>query len=506
MKFTRAIVLILLLAAGIGCATVQKFVADPATAVSGLTGSNVVAVATNWMGNKAVNDLVNSILTDDALMARLRAAWDQIEAKYAPVDWDSIQQEESAATVSGELPDVRKGNTIVGYGRVNRWANGGSTLEESLDILRADLEACKTYGVKCYLVEFASWGRYSANASDRVWTEAAWKLLTEFCRANGMWVFYSAFNDNQGSGKDGDPGVDLEHSQEMVAWAKGVLKAHGPANVLLQAVAETQTTYGKQLEASMAKEFKSLGWVLVYNRGSRPTGPPSPFDWAAYHPFKLNDLAEPGVMVVSDTGTIIQSLCNGLEGAGKPDVAKAWAKQFVDQGNPLVGFYHFKWAGPSDVATIKALGESAGWSGQESADSPSNLSNVKFNSRDVDVRAWPVTAGISASFAGGNIVLDYDKADAWPSVDDVNANPWVIAKVDGQWHAATFEWFRKGQKSKPVGVLEKTGDYGDHIKVAPLSNWTPKSGEKFGVMVSGLCRDSKRNVSERTPVAELVWP
>ena len=122
-----------------------------------------------------------------------------------------------------------------------------------------------------------------------------------------------------------------------------------------------------------------------------------------------------------------------------------------------------------------------------------------------DVSRWPETASLHARVGGGTISMPYSKAKVWPAVDGVNANPWVIVKwTDGRWYAATFEWLRFGQTSKPVGVLD--GSRGDHIKRPPLSNWRPHSGERFGIMVSGLARDGNRNVRERSNVVMVTWP
>ena len=118
--------------------------------------------------------------------------------------------------------------------------------------------------------------------------------------------------------------------------------------------------------------------------------------------------------------------------------------------------------------------------------------------------SWPVTASLNAS-VGSSINMPYSKSKTWPEVDGVNANPWVIVKwTDGKWYAATFEWLRFGQTSKPKGVLD--GSKGDHIKKSPLSGWRPQSGERFGLMVSGLARTQLRNVKERTNVDMVTWP
>ena len=79
-----------------------------------------------------------------------------------------------------------------------------------------------------------------------------------------------------------------------------------------------------------------------------------------------------------------------------------------------------------------------------------------------------------------------------------------IVKIDGTWYAGTFEWLRKGQTSKPVGVLD--GSKGDHFEVSPLSSWKPKSGEEFYLMVSGHARTASRNVKERSQPVKVRWP
>ena len=134
---------------------------------------------------------------------------------------------------------------------------------------------------------------------------------------------------------------------------------------------------------------------------------------------------------------------------------------------------------------------------------PSEITGtVKF--LHTDVSNWPVTASLHASVGGGTINMPYSKAKVWPAVDGVNANPWVFVNMNGQWYAATFEWFRAGQTSKPVGVLD--GSMGDHIKVSPLNGWRPRSGERIGLMVSGLARTKMRNVQERSNVSMVTWP
>ena len=168
------------------------------------------------------------------------------------------------------------------------------------------------------------------------------------------------------------------------------------------------------------------------------------------------------------------------------------------------------------------LGTGCEWSGSTIQDSPNaggaapasssgsggggGVSEIKgpITWLHADVSNWPVTSSLNASVGGGAISMNYDKARVWPQRDGVNANCWVIVNLNGQWYAATFEYLRPGQTSKPVGVLN--GAMGDHIKVSPLNKWRPSSGERFGIMVSGLARSQLRNVQERSNIVMVTWP
>ena len=121
-----------------------------------------------------------------------------------------------------------------------------------------------------------------------------------------------------------------------------------------------------------------------------------------------------------------------------------------------------------------------------------------------DVSAWPQTASLNASIGGGTINMPYSKAKVWPASGGVNANCWAIVNIGGTWYAATFEYLRSGQTAKPTAVLD--GSKGDHFKVSPLSSWRPSSGERFGIMVSGLARGGLRNVQERSNISMVTGP
>lgn len=103
--------------------------------------------------------------------------------------------------------------------------------------------------------------------------------------------------------------------------------------------------------------------------------------------------------------------------------------------------------------------------------------------------------------------IDHTKRGSWPTTHaggtTVEGNPWIFAKVNGRWYAATYEWLRPGQKCKGISA----GNIGAHIKKSPLSSWRPSSGEQVGLMVSTPARfgpQGSRN--ERSNVVLVRWP
>ncbi len=104
--------------------------------------------------------------------------------------------------------------------------------------------------------------------------------------------------------------------------------------------------------------------------------------------------------------------------------------------------------------------------------------------------------------------MNYDRASTWPagsyraSGDPIVGNAWVFVNLGGTWHAATWEWLRPGQTEKSTRAVA-----GDHIKRGPLKDWTPRSGETYGFMVSTQARLGYRSpINERSNVSMVVWP
>lgn len=135
-----------------------------------------------------------------------------------------------------------------------------------------------------------------------------------------------------------------------------------------------------------------------------------------------------------------------------------------------------------------------------------DLSSVRWHGPDI--RSWPITSDLAKVSIGRNVSFPHSKAGQWPkkappSGDGyVEANVWLIANVDGQWHASSFEWLRPGQTSKPAAVVN-----GAHAKASPLSgSWAPKAGDTLYFAVAGLSRGGYTSVQERTAFRKAVWP
>ena len=259
----------------------------------------------------------------------------------------------AACMVSGcsapDLPKLGK-DPLVMYGRVNTWAQGEKNLEKDIKVMREE-------GVDGYMIEMMGWSR--DDAWTPLWiaqTEEQYKTLLDLCRKNGKWLFVSIVNDNMGSKKYGDPGIKLSQVMPQAQQLCQIVKKYGKDNVIVQPVAETQTSAGARFEQYCLQQLG--GFVMVYNGGiGRPGGIPSGFQYRAWHPVKISDNPPKDSFVVSDTGSIILQLGHGYDGVAKPDTLEAWARRMRQLGVPVVGYYAFKFNG-HDKEAIKALGRS----------------------------------------------------------------------------------------------------------------------------------------------------
>ncbi len=118
---------------------------------------------------------------------------------------------------------------------------------------------------------------------------------------------------------------------------------------------------------------------------------------------------------------------------------------------------------------------------------------------NMDIASWETTVNLSkVDFSDDKICMTYsghnwprytsDKPDAGGNLVTVDANPWIIVKKDGKWHAATWEWLRPGQSCKLGGHPSVYAALATHISHGKLRGFSPSSGETIGIMISSMAR------------------
>lgn len=250
-------------------------------------------------------------------------------------------------------PKIEQGKTQTWYGRVNRWTLSRSTLKQELDLM----QEC---GVSGYMIELASWGRYSEQPWCEEWIKMVKKEyhhIVRECRKRDLWLFVSIVNDNMGKGKYGDPGISLESVYDYALELAEIVKKAKSHNIIIQPVAETNTEAGERFEAHCKEYLKEF--TLVYNGSwGYPKHCPAGFDFRAVHPSHIVSAVPTDALVISDHGIIIRELSSdgGLESKGDPEKVKQWVDRLTMQGVPVVGYYAFKYK-EFDPATILSLGK-----------------------------------------------------------------------------------------------------------------------------------------------------
>ena len=255
-------------------------------------------------------------------------------------------------------PRIEQGKTQMWYGRVNRWTISKPTLIDELNLM----QEC---GVSGYMIEMASWGRYSENKEwSEEWSEEwithiekCYRHLLKSCRRRKLWLFVSIVNDNMGKGKYGDKGPKLEAVYDSATQLIEIIKKYGSKGVIVQPVAETQTSAGRRFEEDCKRELEEF--TLVYNgNGGHPKSTPDGYNFRATHPSHIVSKVANDELVISDHGVIIRELSidGGLESKGDPAKIKTWVEQLRNQGIAVVGYYAFKYS-DFDPDAIRALGD-----------------------------------------------------------------------------------------------------------------------------------------------------
>lgn len=235
---------------------------------------------------------------------------------------------------------VKQGQTICLYGRVNHWHESRKTLVKELNLIADN-------GLAGYMIEMAvDWT--SDKAIQKICKEYKW--LVKQCRRRNLILFNSITNDNLG--RHGGKRIADYYSRALMLLK--CVKECGNKGVYIQPVAETQTDGGRRFEKDCVAQIRNYN--LVYNGGSRPSGPASGFTWFAVHPSKIDAKSNSKAWVVSDHSLLIKELNGGpIDGHGYPPNVQRWVVLNRNLGVPVIGYYAYM-VKDLDKNTIKTIG------------------------------------------------------------------------------------------------------------------------------------------------------
>jgi len=125
-------------------------------------------------------------------------------------------------------------------------------------------------------------------------------------------------------------------------------------------------------------------------------------------------------------------------------------------------------------------------------DSIASWKDVNVNPKD-----WPVTHSLAVKLYGRKAIITTEAVKAWKDGGgDVCANLHFIVKRGGVWRAYCFDYARPGQTEKDKAPPRPPCKEGESYEtVAP--------GEECYLVLTGLCRDKRRNVSARSNIVRV---
>ena len=101
-------------------------------------------------------------------------------------------------------------------------------------------------------------------------------------------------------------------------------------------------------------------------------------------------------------------------------------------------------------------------------------------------------------------------ANGAPSENGVIGTMWVMARINGIWHAAGWEWLLPETSRSTTEAYPGQPPF-IQTKVPPLNGWYPKAGEEIGFMVSTISPawdgpPASMQRAERSPIVVTRWP
>jgi len=226
------------------------------------------------------------------------------------------------------------GDTQGWIGRVNDWPNSKSKLVNECRYMARK-------GANGYAIEMAAGGNNKVRWYNRIdEILSMYNFLLRLCRAQGLWLFVSIVNDNQGD-KSKDP--PLSSMMDKCLKLINHVKDMGPDNVAVQIVAEVQTSAGKKLVNQGIDILR--GFLLVDNGDNgRPNPKDSRMPFRAWHVGSISKMASipKDAINCNDHGTAIREVNGGsLTGPAIPELLMKMVATSKKVGHPAVVDYEF---------------------------------------------------------------------------------------------------------------------------------------------------------------------
>ena len=395
--------------------------------------------------------------------------------------------------VSSELPEIKAGRTISGWGPVNMW---WTMSEATLDKC---LRRMQYQNVRYFPVEAVGNAGEDVLANSDKYEQVKSRLLfcARRCHELGIWFAPILSNDNAGNGNYQNGGVSigkrLSSYKEFADWIATSLIPYRSSTIWTP-VGEVQTDAGRELERYVIAKLGGAGF-RIHSNGAHgtPSSPAAGAERMGWHPQSVSSWpSSKDAVVLSDCGTIIRqlNLNNDLNGNGNPVALRGWLSAGALRGQCVVACYAFQTA-IYDEAAIDAMSMKV-----ESTPAPVgddvDLSNAIWHGPNGSVAK--VTQSLS------NLRMNAEKisytlsqgTDLWgPRVGEKQTNMLACFFVfrGGRWQGGKWDHSTYSRKDR-----ETTNIYGGYT-----GGIIPTNGE--AVRVCMLSNDLK----ERTNAPEIKW-
>lgn len=110
---------------------------------------------------------------------------------------------------------------------------------------------------------------------------------------------------------------------------------------------------------------------------------------------------------------------------------------------------------------------------------------------------WDIECDLKVTVSGNKIILECEGTSGrkWTDKSNVSGNAIFIVLRDGEWKAFCWDYLRPGQSQKEmVWFPPKEGQTYETVR---------KGEEEAYMVVTGLCRDGRRNVAKRSRVVRF---